>query len=302
MRVRWWMMTFASTPLLVLAMTGTAPAVSTAHGARITRLAAGRQSKEPATRQQAGTGARPEVLLINGTRLVAGQLPGGPPVALLPGSGPSGILGLRLGGPDGRQEEIPVDALPYLGRNLDLSLFDLGALQRAETAGRLPVRIGYAERLPALPGVTVTRTWAGGAAGYLTTAGARRFGAALARQFSADEPTASYGAGGLFADGVRISLPGARGPARTPVAPRRPRFRLRTLTMTASDLLGRPDSGGSVFVFNADDPARFESSGVFSHGMARFSVPARRAARQSHPRPGDSRGIRRMEKAHSARE
>ncbi len=56
----------------------------------------------------------------------------------------------------------------------------------AVAAGRLPVTVGYRGRVPSLPGVKITHVGRGTARGYLTLAGAKAFGAALARQFAAD--------------------------------------------------------------------------------------------------------------------
>jgi hypothetical protein len=217
-----------------------------------------------------GRAARP-VLLINGDRLVVRSTPGGGhAVGLLPAAGAGGVVSLSTGG---SWMEIPVAAFPYLGRGLDPSLFDLAALQRAETGGRLPVHVTFAGRRPSVPGVTVTRTGRGWLAGYLTAASARTFGAALSRQFRADHGRARYGSDGMFSGGVQIALAGAAAPARQV----RPDFPMHTLTVTGSNLQGRPDTGDIVDVFNVDDPARLdENAGVnlFDHGVARYSVPS----------------------------
>jgi hypothetical protein len=79
----------------------------------------------------------------------------------------------------------------------------------------------------------------------------------------------------MFAGGVDIALAGAR---VTAARPARPRLRLHTLTMAATNRRGRPDTGDGVFVINADNPLRFddpvEAFNVFDHGIAKFSVPA----------------------------
>src|SRR6185437_15995142 len=131
------------------------------------------------------------LLLINGDRLLIN----GRSTAVSPaGHGFSAALTeLRIAG---RQYAIPDVALPYLGRGLDLSLFDVAAQPGGAT---LPVRITYSGRTPRLPGVTITHAAAGTATGYLTAAGGKVFAAALTRQFAADHGTASYGSDGLFA-------------------------------------------------------------------------------------------------------
>src|SRR5262249_22565686 len=156
---------------------------------------------------------------------------------------------------------------------LDPSLVDLAALKRAESGGRLPLRITFTGRAPALPGVTVTRTGRGTEEGYLTASGAATFGAALARQFRADHARASYGPDGMFAGGVTIALAGA--PTAHAV---KPNFKLHTLTMAATRQNGKADTGDAIFLLNEDNPNRFsdpeESFNVFDHGTAKFSVPA----------------------------
>jgi hypothetical protein len=180
----------------------------------------------------------------------------------------------------GRTYAIPATALPYLGHGLDLSLFDLNALAAAETSGRLPVRVTYPGQRPGLPGVTLTGSHGGTASGYLTQAGARRFGATLARQFADGRARGTYGQNGLFARGVSIALggraPAAPGPA--PGAAPRPAYPMDTVTVDGTNLAGKPDSGDFVWIFNADDAARFddpaESENFFDHGVTKFSVPA----------------------------
>jgi hypothetical protein len=168
--------------------------------------------------------------------------------------------------------EFPVDAVPYLGRGLDASLFDVTALQRLESGGRLPVRLSYTGAVPGLPGVTITSSGNGTATGYLTAASAAVFGRALARQFAAGHRSGSYAAAGLFA-GVSISLAGVHVPA-----PVRPGFTMHPLTVTATNKWGKADSGDLVLVLNADNLETFgdpnEAFNVFYRGSAKYSVPA----------------------------
>jgi hypothetical protein len=207
------------------------------------------------------------VLLINGARLQVMHLPdGGSAVTPLPGTAAGGLLSLRM---DGATEEIPADALPYLGHGLDASLFNVSNLQQAEIGGRLPVRLSFTGRTPDLPGVTITSTNRGIADGYLTEAGAYKFGTALQKQFS----TPDHGTGrGLFAGGTDIALVGAPAPVASP------RYPMHTLTVTATNSAGKPDTGDTVVVFDGADLNAFgldpnESFGTFFDGVARFSVP-----------------------------
>jgi hypothetical protein len=224
------------------------------------------------TRAAAPVSAR-TAILINGDQLVVTSA-GGPEHGLVvppPGGGLADpLMTISLGG---QAYEIPAAALPYLGRGLDPSLFDVTALLRQETDRRIPLRIGYAGRPPALPGVTVTSSGGGIARGYLTASSARAFGAALARQFAADQARSSYGTDGMFAGGVSVSLPGAAPPPAV-----RPDQALDTLTVTASNLAGQPDNGGTVTVINVDNNALNTNlqqlQKVFANGSATFSEPA----------------------------
>jgi len=217
--------------------------------------------------------------MINGDRLLPPAAGGPRALGILPGAvGPARpLVGLDLGG---TVLAIPRVALPFLGRGLALDLFETRALQRAETAGRLPVTVSYQGKVPVLPGMSITRARGGTAQGYFTVAGATTFGAALARQFAADHATASYGRDGMFAGGVSVSLAGSpAGAGRAAPAPRHsPGFRMHTLTVTGTNLAGQPDTGDIVFVFDADNAQSYddpvESSSFFDHGTAKFSVPA----------------------------
>ena len=211
------------------------------------------------------------IVLLNGNRLVTGPAAGVP--ALVPSARSRlarPMLALDLGG---QAYDIPQVALPYLGRGLDPDLFRMSSLLRAETTARLPVTVSYRGRVPSLPGVTISRASAGTAQGYLTPAGAAAFGAALARQVITDHARGSYGQDGLFSGGVSIRLAGLPATGRPA-----PDFPMHTLTVTGTNLAGKPDTGDQVMIFNADNSTRFadpvESSNIFDHGSTKFSVPA----------------------------
>jgi hypothetical protein len=203
-----------------------------------------------------------QVFLINGDRVLAGGAGGVVMAARRAGS----LVSMSAGG---RAYAIPAVAMPNLGRGLSASLFDVAALLRAETAGRLPVRVSYRGRLPALPGVRFTSATADTAVGYLTASSARAFGDMLARRSASDH---AAGSDGLFRGGVRIALAGA---AVTPAT--RPGHPVHTLTVRGTNLAGRPDTRDSVFVWNVDNGrlSDFQHAfGTFHHGVATFRVPA----------------------------
>ncbi len=237
--------------------------------ARSGQAASSAQAAGPA---RAAGSARPapasRLLLINGAWAATGDT-SDKPVIFPAGRGLAGAVAvLRLGS---RSLAIPMAALPFVGRGLSSSLFELSTLARAERDGRLPLALRFQNRLHAPPGVIVTRTGPGTAEGYLTAAGARRLGAALARQLVADHDRGSYGTDGLFAGGLSLSLPG---PPSAPVAAR-PSFRMHTLTVTGTTMNGKPDTGDAVFVVDLNSFAAL-GQGIengFYHGSVKYSVP-----------------------------
>jgi hypothetical protein len=209
--------------------------------------------------------------LITGDRVLArpaGTGAGG----ILPAAGtvPSGgIIALSVGG---SSYDVPQALLPDLGHGLDPSLFEPQLLLAAERGGRLAVRIGYRGRLPSLPGVTITRSGGGTALGYLTDSSARTFGSALSRQQPAGHARPDGKAGGLLAGGTTIGL--AAAPSAAPaVSPDSP---MHTVTVKATSLSGRPDTGGTIQVFNVTNTRLGFQTGTFYHGQTRFSLPAGR--------------------------
>src|SRR5207244_1176929 len=90
--------------------------------------------------------------------------------------------------------------------------------------------------------------------------------------------------GSLPAAGIGGPPPGGlagspAGAARAALAPRHsPRFRMHTLTVTATDTSGQPDTGDDVLVLNADSIQRFddfiETDNFFNNGVTKYSVPA----------------------------
>ena len=227
----------------------------------------------PGVSGRAGAVSGAAVLLVNGDRVFSSGGAGGGSVAVAPASGTglgAATMGLRLGG---HHYVIPSAAVPYLNHGLGWSLFDVAALATQEKTGRLPVSIGYGTSLHALPGVTITRSGGGLASGYLTASSARVFGAALIRQFQADRRTGRYGRDGMFAGGESIALAGAAAAVRA-----RPDLPMHVLTVTATNIAGKPDNGDVVFVLNQDNAALFgdpiESENDFYQGSTKFSVPA----------------------------
>src|SRR6185437_3702577 len=137
-----------------------------------------------------------QVLMLNGDRLLVRPARDGALTTLLPARFGKAVLTLHIAR---TIYHIPVDALPYIGHGLDPSLFNLASLERAESAGRLPVQVSFAGAQRPLPGIKITSRDGRTAAGYLTTSSAKVFGAALYRQFIVDHATAGYANSPLFA-------------------------------------------------------------------------------------------------------
>jgi hypothetical protein len=233
-------------------------------------------SASPGAAPAAGTGLGAALTLVNGDRVVASSSPAGPRTVMVlpaPGTGQAtSVAELRAGG---QGFVIPQTALPYLGHGLDLSLFDVDALARAEQGGRLPVTLHYRGLLRAVPGIIVTQAGAGTAQGYLTPASAAQFGAALARQTAAGSVHGSS-AGGLFGDGLSVALAGASSarPAISARARQGGATPAVTITVTGTDLNGKPDTGGLVFAGDVDNASLPSPDlGSFKNGTATFTGP-----------------------------
>jgi hypothetical protein len=257
-----------------LGLAAAVAALSLVCGSGLPALAAPGGSAATSARAVAGlasaaTAASPgrQLLLVNGDRLVVRPMGGQQAVAVRPATRGESLTSLKLGG---QVMEIPTYALPYLNRGLSPSLFEVSALEKAESGGRLPVQLTFSGRRPAIPGLKVTRSSAGTAAGYLTAASARTFGAALKRQYLADHARARFGSDGVFDHSVSLSLAGS--PARRGSGPA-PAFRQRILTVRGLSANGKPDNGDQIFVASADSGAIPQNFSFFFHGVAKFSVP-----------------------------
>jgi hypothetical protein len=228
--------------------------------------------------QRAVTSARTHSLfLIDGDQLGTRSTSGQQCVDIFTDGPRAGAAGrLRALTVGGTSYAFPAAAMPYLGRGLDPSLFNLNELATAESGGRLPVQVRYTgRRLPSLPGVTITGSGGGSARGYLTKTGAARFGSALARRFAGTaRPDA---AGGIFGSGATVALAGSATAAQQRPASGKTGAK-DTVTVSGTGIGGRPAGRhDAVFLFNADNSARFDnlrtSVALFAHGTATFHVP-----------------------------
>lgn len=162
---------------------------------------------------------------------------------------------------------IPTSAVPFLGRGLDLRLFDLAAVGAAAgEVGRIPVRFSYSgSRVPTVSGVTVTSSGNGTAVGYLSAPA--QFGSALAGQAKSARSGAK--AASPFPGVTSLTLDrGTDAPA-----PVKPQYAMSTLTMNVTDHTGAPAQDGVVSLMNADECARYAEAIPVIDGVAKASVP-----------------------------
>lgn len=200
----------------------------------------------------AGAALRPHLLTLpTGQRVMLHETAAGQPVAgPVPGSPWAADDPVLEATMRGDVYAFPRSAIPYLGHQLDVSLFDLSRLagvERSDGTGQIPVSTTAA----ALPGVTVT----GPGTGYLSTSSAGDFGAALRM-----DP--------LPAD-ARLSLAGAAFAATTASAG----SNLWTLTIDAVDSTGAAAFGVLIQLVNVDDASRFSITTGIGVSPAKLSVP-----------------------------
>jgi Subtilase family len=232
----------------------------------------------------ARTGVR-FVTLVTGDRVGVGAgVAGREQVAAEPVAGHGSLTMLRAGGD---LYVFPAIVVPYLGVSLDRALFDVSALLRDGTAGQVPVRVSLAPgTAPTVPGVTVTGTpTAGALAGYVTTAGAARFGAALAVQSSHDIRAGLPAGRQLFGGVTSIRYAGRGAP---PVAT--PHFPMFTVRLTATGPDGAPVPFALATVLNTDDMRKFTGFPTLAGGEARISLPAGHYAAEVDTFTVDERG------------
>jgi hypothetical protein len=255
-----------------LAAAGLAPAAAATAGPHAPRTDphAPRTESMTAVRGPAAT----TVPLVTGGQVMVTATVGGQLSYLLrplPGGGGAAFWSQA---PGGEQYIVPAVALPYAGRELGRSLFDVSALARDGITGsaRIPVSLGFAPgaTVAAPPGVTLTSASGDSARGYLTAASGWLFAAALRRQTAADTAHGHLAStsrlfGGLTA--MNLAAPGA------PVTPR-PHYPLHILQLNVTDYTGQPANNAQLVMANTDDLRREAIWVPVVNGVARVAVPA----------------------------
>ena len=185
---------------------------------------------------------------------------------------------------------IPAAAQPYVGRQLDLSLFDVTALAKSTSTGdRVPVTVSFARGVqPSTPtGLTLTST--GGstahgasARGYTTAASGRKLARLLKQRIAADVRAGHQpGSTPLFAGVTSVGRTGATTtstpatnevstPATSGVAAG---YKLHILTITAEDRSGA-GANGVVLVTNTDNAAMMSMVLPVDDGIEKVAVPS----------------------------
>ena len=210
--------------------------------------------EQPASQEQSGAAAGQDrlvtlptgerVFLAAGGRAVRSILPA-PHTAAGPAAEPTRIRTMAVGD---HFYVVPGEALPFLGRQLDLALFDVLAPADA-------VLVDWQAAAHPVPGLDLQSTAGGRSTGRISDPAA--FGAALAR-------------GDAALAGVRSMRP-ATAAATEPTAG--PHYPIATLTVRGLDTLGVPAFAGSVSVTNAEDTQRFASLQSLVQGEVSLSVP-----------------------------
>lgn len=213
----------------------TAPAASTRPASRVITLI---------------TGERVRLTTIDGGRTIASMEPAGgnSPAS---GSSPARVRTMSVGE---HTYVVPDSAAPYLGRQLDLALFDV-----SRPPENVEVTWSPGATPHPLPGLTLRPTSTGTSTGRISAPAA--LGSALTG--------AGRDADAAALAGVRTIRP-ARDGGAPPVVPAYPQA---TLVVKGIDALGEPARSGGVSVSNADDVLKFGSMRSFAGGEVAFSVP-----------------------------
>ncbi len=243
-------------------------------GTAVVAAASAGQPAEAASAQRVSPLARSStttVRVVTGDQIAVTQMPGGRASYVMRSAAGGGAQSYQ--GANGDHYLVPAVALPYLGRQLDLSLFDVTALANDGIGGatRIPVTVTFAAgTTPAAPpGVTFTSVDGSSASGYLTPTSERSFADALRARIGADVAAGRRPGTSSLADG----LTGMRLDAAILPAPAQPRYPQHILQINALDETGAPGNF-PVFLMNTDSLPTENIFVMVVDGIARIAVPA----------------------------
>ena len=212
------------------------------------------------------------VTLITGDRVTVTTSNGGIRAQLTStaGSGPAETY-QKSGGDE---YVVPAVAKPYLGRQLDPSLFDVSALLRDNLTGgaHIPVSVTYAAGTTptAPPGITLTSTGDQSASGYLTAASAAKFTAGLRASIGADVKAGRpAGSGTLFGGVTGVSL--AAGVTTGPITPH---YVMHEVKVNLTDTAGKPLSDQDVYFEDLDNLLAGYAVVPIDDGIGKVTLPA----------------------------
>ncbi|WP_406435716.1 hypothetical protein OHB00_16765 [Streptomyces sp. NBC_00631] len=249
------------------------------------------QEALPGTAAARTTSATRTVTLVTGDQVMVTTTGSGQRVlAVRPASHAKGSGGfLSFQDASGDRYVIPSLAQPYLGRQLDLSLFDVTALAAgASAADRVPVTVSFARGAkPSTPtGLTLTSTSGSSARGasargYTTAASGRKLARLLKQRIAADVRAGHRpGSTPLFAGVTSVGRTGAT-TARTPAANGvstpavngvAGKYKLNILQITAEDRSGA-GVNGAVLLTDTDDAAMMTAVLPVDDGIEKVAVP-----------------------------
>ncbi|MCH5676778.1 hypothetical protein [Streptomyces gilvus] len=218
------------------------------------------------------------VTLVTGDQVTVTTRSGKPSVlAVRPASRTAGN-GAFLSFQDGSGDRyvIPAAAQPYVGRQLDLSLFDVTALAKGTQAGRVPVTVSYARGAkPSTPtGLTLTSTSGASARGYTTAASGRKLARLLKQRIAADVKAGHQpGSTPLFPGVASLGRTGAGTESATAGSGASAKYKLNILRITAEDRSGA-GVNGQVLVTNTDDATMMTAVLPVDDGIEKVAVPS----------------------------
>ncbi|MER5436363.1 hypothetical protein [Streptomyces sp. NPDC002588] len=227
------------------------------------------------------------VTLVTGDQVMVTTTESGQPRVLAVNPAGSGAF-LSFQDASGDRYVIPAAAQPYVGRQLDLSLFDVTALaEDASTSDRVPVTVSFARgATPSTPtGLTLTSTsgssaHGASARGYTTATSGRKLARLLKRRIAADVRAGrKAGSTPLFAGVTSVGRTGATAASTaatngvdTPAISGTADYKLNILQITAEDRSGA-GANGLVLVTNTDDAAKMSVVLPMDDGIEKVAVP-----------------------------
>jgi hypothetical protein len=182
------------------------------------------------------------------------------------GGGPA----LNYVAPDGDRYLVPAVAAPYVGRQLDWSLFDVSALARDHitNGAKIPVALSFTSASASPPpGITLTSSAGTSAQGYLTPSSAPKLAAFLRSQIAADvaagRPAGTTPIPGLAQMALAADTPG-QGAS--------PLYAYNIVQFNTPGLSG--PANAVILLWNMDSFGRLSVKLSSDDGVARVAVPA----------------------------